>query len=46
MGEYKMQGAELASMLKGQLHSNVNFKGMNDGVDDPSLHLTEEDIKW
>ena len=46
MGEYKMQGAELASMLKGQLHSNVNFKGMNDGADDPSLHLTEEDIKW
>ena len=40
-----MTGAELASMLKGQLNSNMKFNGIS-GVDDDSLHLTEEDIKW
>lgn len=45
MAEYKMTGAELASMLKGQLKSNMLFNGII-GVDDPSLHLTEEQICW
>lgn len=45
MGDYTMKGAELASLLKGQLHSNMSFNGMA-GVDDESLHLSEEDIKW
>lgn len=40
-----MTGAELASQLKGQLGSNMKFNGV-DGVDDPSLHLSEDDIKW
>ena len=40
-----MTGAELASMLKGQLNSNMKFNGIS-GIDDDSLHLTEEDIKW
>ncbi len=43
--ENKMSGAELASMLKGQLNSNMKFNGI-DGIDDDSLHLSEEDIKW
>ncbi len=41
----QLQGAELASLLKGQLGSNMNFGGLS-GVDDPSLHLSEADIKW
>ncbi len=41
----KMTGAELASMLKGQLNSNMKFNGVS-GIDDASLHLTEDDIKW
>ena len=45
MSEYKMTGAELASQLKGTLNSNMKFNGVG-GVDDESLHLTEEDIKW
>ena len=45
MSEYKMTGAELASQLKGTLNSNMKFNGVS-GVDDESLHLTEEDIKW
>lgn len=40
-----MNGAEMASMLKGQLKSNMKFNGIV-GVDDPKLHLAEEDIKW
>lgn len=40
-----MTGAELASQLKGQLGSNMKFNGVN-GVDDASLHLSENDIKW
>lgn len=43
--ETKMTGAELASMLKGQLNSNMKFNGIS-GVDDEELHLTEDDIKW
>lgn len=43
--EKTMTGAELASMLKGKLNSNMKFNGIS-GVDDDSLHLTEEDIKW
>ncbi len=38
-------GAELASMLKGQLGCNMNFSGIG-GLDDPSLHLSEDQIKW
>lgn len=45
MAEYKMTGAELASQLKGTLNSNMKFNGI-DGIDDESLHLTEDDIKW
>ncbi|MGN1409454.1 MAG: alpha-L-fucosidase [Eubacteriales bacterium] len=41
MAEHIMQGAELQSMLK----SNLTFKGL-DGVDDESLRLSEEDIRW
>ena len=45
----KMTGAELASLLKGQLnekiHSNMKLNGL-DGVDDESLHLTDEQVKW
>ncbi|MGN1315869.1 MAG: alpha-L-fucosidase [Acutalibacteraceae bacterium] len=40
-----MTGAELASMLKGQLNSNMKFNGIS-GIDDDALHLTEDDIKW
>lgn len=43
--ENKLTGAELASQLKGQLNSNMKFNGIS-GVDDDSLHLSEEDIKW
>ena len=43
--EDKLTGAELASRLKGQLNSNMKFNGIS-GVDDESLHLSEEDIKW
>lgn len=35
-----MTGAELASMLKGQLGSKMQFPGLL-GQDDPSLHLSE-----
>lgn len=45
MAEHVMQGAELASQLKGQLNSNMKFNGMI-GEDAPDLHLTEEEIKW
>lgn len=45
MAEHIMNGAELASMLKGQLKSSVHFNGI-EGVDDESLHLSEADIKW
>lgn len=45
MGEYKMEGAELASQLKGQLNNNMLFNGIS-GIDDESLHLSENDIKW
>lgn len=49
MAEYKMTGAELASQLKSRLndkiHSNMKLNGL-DGVDDESLHLTDEDVKW
>ena len=45
MSEYKMTGAELASQLKETLNSNVKFNDVG-GVNDESLHLTEEDIKW
>ena len=45
----KMTGAELASLLKGQLnekiHSNMKLNGL-DGVDDESLHLKDEQVKW
>ncbi|MBR5867894.1 MAG: alpha-L-fucosidase [Clostridia bacterium] len=41
MAEHVMQGAELQSMLK----SNVNFVGLG-GVDDETLHLGEEEMKW
>lgn len=41
----KMTGAELASMLKGQLNSNMKFNGII-GIDDDSLHLSDEDVKW
>ena len=45
----KMTGAELASLLKGQLnekiHSNMKLNGF-DGVDDESLHLNDEQVKW
>lgn len=41
----KLTGAELASQLKGQLNSNMKFNGIS-GVDDESLHLSEDDIKW
>ncbi|MGN0486595.1 MAG: alpha-L-fucosidase [Acutalibacteraceae bacterium] len=41
----KLTGAELASQLKGQLNSNMKFNGIS-GIDDESLHLSEEDIKW
>lgn len=45
----KMTGAELASMLKSQVgkqnKSNVRVKIMG-GVDDESLRLTDEDVKW
>ncbi|MGN0526696.1 MAG: alpha-L-fucosidase [Acutalibacteraceae bacterium] len=41
----KLTGAELASQLKGQLNSNMKFNGVS-GVDDESLHLSEDDIKW
>lgn len=44
----KMTGAELASMLKSQVdeqnNSNVRVKIMG-GVDDESLHLSDEDVK-
>ncbi|MGN0573503.1 MAG: alpha-L-fucosidase [Acutalibacteraceae bacterium] len=43
--EDKLTGAELASRLKGQLNSNMKFNGIS-GVDDESLHLSEQDIKW
>lgn len=43
--EHQMTGAELASMLKGQLKGNMKFNGII-GVDDPELHLSETDIKW
>ena len=36
-----MNGAELASMLKGQLGSKMQFPGLL-GQDDPELHLSEE----
>lgn len=42
---HEMTGAELASMLKGQLNGNMKFNGII-GVDDPKLHLSEEDIRW
>ncbi|MGN1124260.1 MAG: alpha-L-fucosidase [Eubacterium sp.] len=41
----EMTGAELASMLKGQLNSNMKFNGII-GIDDDSLHLSDEDVKW
>lgn len=41
----QLTGAELASRLKGQLNSNMKFNGII-GIDDESLHLSEEDIKW
>ena len=45
----KMTGAELKSMLKSQVDnqskSNVRVKVLG-GVDDESLHLTDEDVKW
>lgn len=40
-----MTGAELASMLKGQLGSKMQFPGLL-GQDDPSLHLSEAQKKW
>ncbi|MGN0542179.1 MAG: alpha-L-fucosidase [Acutalibacteraceae bacterium] len=43
--ENKLTGAELASQLKGQLNSNMKFNGIS-GIDDDSLHLSEQDIKW
>lgn len=45
MAENNMNGAELASMLKGQLGSKMNFNGIM-GVDAEDLHLGEEDIRW
>lgn len=45
MAEHIMNGAELASMMKGRLKSNMQFTGMA-GVDDETLHLSEEDIRW
>lgn len=42
---YKMTGAELASQLKGSLGSNMLFNGIS-GVDDESLHLAEESMRW
>ncbi|HJA93050.1 MAG TPA: alpha-L-fucosidase [Candidatus Eisenbergiella merdipullorum] len=45
MGEYIMEGAELASQLKGQLNSNKESYGMI-GEDAPDLHLSEDEIKW
>lgn len=45
MAGHVMKSEELASMLKGQLKSNMDFKGIA-GVDDPELHLSEGDIKW
>lgn len=45
MAEHIMDGAEMASMLKGQLKSSLQFNGII-GVDDPALHLDEADIKW
>lgn len=40
-----MTGAELASMLKGQLGGSMQFPGLL-GQDDPSLHLSEQQKKW
>lgn len=45
MSEHKMQGAELASKLKGQLGSGMGFNGLL-GVDAEDLHLSEEEIRW
>lgn len=40
-----MTGAELASMLKGQLESKMQFPGLL-GQDDPKLHLSQKQKKW
>lgn len=40
-----MTGAELASMLKGQLGSKMQFPGLL-GQDDPKLHLSQKQKKW
>lgn len=40
-----MTGAELASLLKGQLKSSMGFAGMA-GQDAPELHLSEKQTRW
>ena len=45
MAEYIMNGAELASMLKGQLGNQMNFNGLF-GEDAEDLHLSERCEIW
>jgi len=40
-----MTGAELASLLKGQLNSGMSFGGLS-GEDAEDLHLREDEIRW
>lgn len=45
MAEHIMNGAELASMLKGQLGNQMNFNGLF-GEDAEDLHLSDDEICW